>query len=50
VRQGDYENTQLLTIWVKFNSARPFSVYFVSTEGVGSHYEGHKYGTDELKT
>jgi len=33
----------------KFNNARPLSVYFITTEGVGSHYESHKYGTDELK-
>jgi len=34
----------------KFNSARPLCVYFVTTEGVGSQYKGHKYDTDELKT
>ena len=27
------------------NNARPLPVYFVTTEGVGSHYEGQKYGT-----
>jgi len=30
----------------KFNNTRPLSVYFVTIEGIGSHYEGHKY--DEL--
>jgi len=25
-----------------FNNARPLSAYFVTTEGVGSHYEGHE--------
>jgi len=34
---------------LKFNNASLLSVYFITTEGVGSHYEGHKYFTDELK-
>jgi len=33
-----------------FNNAKSLSVYFVTTEGVGSHYDDHKYDTDELKT
>jgi len=33
-----------------YNNASPLSVYFVTTEGIGSHYEGHKHGIDELKT
>jgi len=28
--------------------SRPLPIYFVTTDGVGSHYEGHKYVTDEL--
>ena len=33
----------------KFNNIndRPLSVYFVTTESVGDHYEGHKHGTDK---
>jgi len=27
----------------KFNNARLLSAYFVTTEGIGNHYEGHKY-------
>jgi len=34
---------------VKYNNARPLPVHFVTTEGEESHYEVHKYSTNEFK-